>query len=182
MIRFSKHLISKGPAVSMNPLRVEQWQLIENQHHLFAGPNGRAGFWLRSQINTLLAGSGKSTLMHAIEKCNSGLKIEVVSFSQHGNFVRENGEIVVSRVLGGLKNNEDIIVRFGLYAVWDRPVKVLSTGELRKTMLARALARKPKILLLDKPFDGLDVSFVHFREKCFDVAIRRSPRERPCSH
>jgi molybdate transport system ATP-binding protein len=34
----------------------------------------------------------------------------------------------------------------------------LSTGEMRKTLIARALIKAPKLLILDEPFDGLDES------------------------
>lgn len=38
----------------------------------------------------------------------------------------------------------------------DRPMSKLSTGEVRKVMLALAMSRKPRVLVLDEPFDGLD--------------------------
>jgi ABC-2 type transport system ATP-binding protein len=39
----------------------------------------------------------------------------------------------------------------------DRRIRVLSRGERLKTTLVAALAYKPKVLLLDEPFSGLDV-------------------------
>ncbi|CCH00783.1 putative molybdenum transport ATP-binding protein modF Photorepair protein phrA [Fibrella aestuarina BUZ 2] len=38
----------------------------------------------------------------------------------------------------------------------DRPLTSLSNGETRRTLLARTLLRRPRVLLLDNPFVGLD--------------------------
>ena len=46
----------------------------------------------------------------------------------------------------------------GIAAILDRGLKFLSTGEIRRTMLARAIASKPSLLILDEPYDGLDAS------------------------
>lgn len=47
--------------------------------------------------------------------------------------------------------------RFGITALLDRRFKYLSTGETRKTLLCQALMSEPELLILDEPFDGLDV-------------------------
>lgn len=39
----------------------------------------------------------------------------------------------------------------------DRPFVTLSNGETRRMMLTRSLLKKPKLLLLDNPFAGLDI-------------------------
>jgi molybdate transport system ATP-binding protein len=39
-----------------------------------------------------------------------------------------------------------------------RRFKYLSTGETRKTLLCQALMTQPDLLILDEPFDGLDVA------------------------
>ena len=47
--------------------------------------------------------------------------------------------------------------RFGISALLQRRFKYLSTGETRKTLLCQALMTEPDLLILDEPFDGLDV-------------------------
>lgn len=47
--------------------------------------------------------------------------------------------------------------QFGITGLLDRRFKYLSTGETRKTLLCQALMAEPELLILDEPFDGLDV-------------------------
>jgi molybdate transport system ATP-binding protein len=48
--------------------------------------------------------------------------------------------------------------RFGITGLLNRRFKYLSTGETRKTLLCQALMSEPDLLILDEPFDGLDVA------------------------
>lgn len=49
-----------------------------------------------------------------------------------------------------------IVTRIGLADSADVPVGALSTGSARKVELGRALAARPRVLLLDEPASGLD--------------------------
>lgn len=49
-----------------------------------------------------------------------------------------------------------LLERVGLRGLEDRPLSVLSGGELRRVLLAHALDPLPELLILDEPLGGLD--------------------------
>lgn len=62
----------------------------------------------------------------------------------------------------------DILNRFGLGHLADKPYTQLSGGELRLALIARALVQQPRILLLDEPTSHLD-----FKNKVLVLRILR---------
>jgi molybdate transport system ATP-binding protein len=50
----------------------------------------------------------------------------------------------------------EIADRLGIHPLLPQPITSLSTGEIRKALIARALMKSPQLLILDEPFDGLD--------------------------
>src|SRR5207245_350620 len=54
----------------------------------------------------------------------------------------------------------ELFEHFGLTALADRLFSRLSTGEQRLVLLVRALVKEPPLLILDEPFQGLDVETI----------------------
>lgn len=84
-----------------------------------------------------------------------------VSFQSHEALLEEGGttsKAILGQQGGTLTGAARFLtVRFGLFPFLARDVRTLSTGEIRKVLLVKALAQRPVLLILDHAFDGLDV-------------------------
>ena len=75
----------------------------------------------------------------------------------HSGF--SGGDYAYQRLSEAQKNRARRIVRLlGMAELLPRNVQELSTGELRKVLVARALAGAPRVLICDEICDGLDVA------------------------
>jgi len=57
-----------------------------------------------------------------------------------------------------LKEVELALARLGIAHLADRPVMQMSSGEAKRTLIARALAHQPETLLFDEPSNALDIA------------------------
>ncbi len=68
---------------------------------------------------------------------------------------------------------ERLLDEFGLTRLRESPAMALSGGERRRCEIARALAAKPSIMLLDEPFAGIDpLSISDIRDLVLDLRNR----------
>lgn len=67
------------------------------------------------------------------------------------------------------------VVRFlGIRPLLDRQLVQLSNGEMRKILIARALLKNPRLLILDDPFAGLDAEYRVKFHQLINVLIKNA--------
>jgi zinc transport system ATP-binding protein len=112
-------------------------------------------------------GSGKTTLLKALLGLapakgaivrKPGLRIGYVP----QNFARDRSLPMTvgrfARLFADRAAVDAALERVGIAAIADHQLATLSGGELARVMLARAIAAKPELLILDEPLAGVDVA------------------------
>lgn len=153
------------------------WEINRGENWAVVGPNGSG----KSTLVRALAGEVPIVRGRIVSYSNRPMKelIGYVSFELQRDLIREEAdrddaryfsdnfndltttrEIIISGTNGEtsrLNHLTRIVHDFDLNRLLDRPIRFLSAGEMRKVVIARALLKEPELLILDEPYDGLDV-------------------------
>ncbi|MEP1385475.1 MAG: molybdate ABC transporter ATP-binding protein ModF [Paraglaciecola sp.] len=151
-------------------LNIEHLAIESQQHTVILGPNGSG----KSALAAGIAGEGQwvsgepelasdiawvsveqqQALIEAEKQKDCADILDIIAVATTVQEVLFDGldiesvdQILLNRVKG----------MFSLEAMLAKPFRALSTGETRKLLLAKALIVEPELLILDDPWDGLDV-------------------------
>ena len=147
-------------------LRDISLRIDSGEYWVILGPSGCgksvllqtiAGFFVPGRGRVLV--DGQDLTATAPERRGMGLVFQQAALFPHksvwGNIAyglraRKLPRQDIERTVGGL------VDRLGLRAILARPVATLSGGEAQRVAVARALAIRPRLLLLDEPMSALD--------------------------
>ena len=142
------------------------WQIDAGQHWVITGPNGSG----KSALAAVLLGDGdivsgtiagvpahigvvsfeaQAALIEAERKKDDADLLDIIS---EGTPVRE----ILDECCDDAALQAQLIDAFNFHHLLDQSFRKLSSGETRKVLLIRAFSVRPRLLILDEPYEGLD--------------------------
>ena len=160
-------------------LRDTNWQLCSGEHWALLGSNGSGkSTFLRLIRGDLWPIPGKGERIYRLDlverstAVSARKRVALVSPELHDRYLQQDWrltgrQVIYSGFVNGdypyIKPNadqkrfaEEIVDLLRVHHLLRCNVQQISTGELRKLLIARALATRPAILALDEVCDGLD--------------------------
>ncbi|GAB6012236.1 ATP-binding cassette domain-containing protein [Viscerimonas tarda] len=152
------------------------WRINKNEHWAVIGPNGSgktilidmltARYALKSGQVICKDPSGNDRSISGLVKSVAFSDIYSLSDIKNSYYQQRwnTGDIheaplVKDLLTAGASEHgwvEFLIQNFAIEDLVDKPINLLSSGELRKFLIVRSLLKKPQLLILDNPFIGLD--------------------------
>ena len=166
------------------------WKMNEGEVWLVTGPNGGGKADFLNALNGDLKITPNTDGLYSNIFSDS---TDVVSLERAARLIQEErendesdyieggvdigrtGRAFISEALGSptVLENEPAIKLCGIEKILDRGLKYMSTGEIRRTLLARALISGKQLLILSDPFAGLDVQSRTILLDFFDSIARK---------
>jgi molybdate transport system ATP-binding protein len=167
------------------------WQMHEKEQWLIIGPNGSGKSTFAKALAGILPLKYGEIICHFIKK---GIypypqlhkdKIVYLAFETQQKFLQKDSlkrdlasymgmKEQGTMVKDFLGNNTNVVRQFGMDIFLNREIATLSTGEMRKIFLIKSFLAKPKLLILDEPFDGLDIFAKKAMKKIISFIMKKS--------
>lgn len=150
------------------------WRIHEGENWAVIGPNGAGKsvlinillgkHALKSGEITYMDSNGEKARVNDIVRCVSFKDIYSIIDTQNSYYQQrwnagdeQNVAVVKDLVKDADSNILDALVKwFGISDLMEKSINLLSSGELRKFLIVKVLLARPRILILDNPFIGLD--------------------------
>lgn len=140
--------------------------LVRQQKPYFQGHIERAEAWQDASRLTLVSFDQQRTLVAREERKDRWE--DYSGKEQHGLTARE----FMDPQQRHASRLEALSEQLRFSALLDRPLRWFSNGEMRKTLLLRALLNDPALLILDEPFDGLDADSTLWLRQALSTLIQ----------
>ena len=152
------------------------WQMKEGQHWAIVGPNGGGKtlfvdmllgkYALKTGTVICKDEMGTDMFVSSVVKCVAFRDLYSIIDTENGYYQQRwnRGDEQFIPLVKDLVLNADqewlntLLDWFGIEDLMEKEVNLLSSGELRKFLIVRSLLSKPRILILDNPFLGLDAA------------------------
>jgi molybdate transport system ATP-binding protein len=163
--------------VWLGPRRVIRdldWRIEQGQQWLVTGANGSGKStllrMLHGQLRPAMGGAirwpalGNPRSVWTLRRQVAWVSPELQAAYRYPTTVREcvasgfDSSFGLTRAPTPRENErvDELLAEFALDALAARPLTTLSYGQARRALVARALANRPRLLLLDEPWEGLD--------------------------
>lgn len=161
-----QNAIAGNPALRLNTL--VSLEILEGEQIAITGENG-AGKTLLSNLITgqypILAGGIYHTTHHSDSIRSISFRDSYDSadatwcYQQRWNSTEIEDSPFISGIFPSIADEQwhnELFRVFQLDSIWNKRLVALSSGEMRKYQLARALSSHPTLIVIDNPFIGLD--------------------------
>lgn len=107
--------------------------------------------------------------------CERDQKLDCAEFESDARDIGTRVRDLLPREDCSSQEWDALIELLDMQDILDRGLRYISTGQMRKALLASALLSKPALLILDSPLDGLDVATQRRLRDALDSIMSQTP-------